>query len=168
MSVYIIPVLILALLIYAKIKKQNCYDVFVDGSKQAFSLMYRIFPYIVAIMISVALFRASGLSQIIIKWISPIFNFFGIPSEVSEMVLLRPLSGSGSFALLKDIINTYGVDSYIGRCAATIMGSSETVFYVTAIYFSGTSVKKAGYVIPICLVGSFVGAVVSCLMCKII
>lgn len=168
MSVYIIPILILSLFIYAGIKKQNCYDVFVEGSKQSFTLMYRIFPYIVAIMISVALFRASGLSNIIIKFISPIFNFFGIPSEVSEMVLLRPLSGSGSFALLKDLISQYGVDSYIGRCAATIMGSSETVFYVTAVYFSGTSVKKAGYVIPVCLVGSLVGAIIACLMCRLI
>lgn len=168
MSVYIIPILILSLFIYAGIKKHNCYDVFVEGSKQSFALMYRIFPYIVAIMISVALFRASGLSNIIIKFISPIFNFFGIPSEVSEMVLLRPLSGSGSFALLKDLISQYGVDSYIGRCAATIMGSSETVFYVTAVYFSGTSVKKAGYVIPVCLVGSLVGAIIACLMCRVI
>lgn len=167
MSVYVLPVLIVALLIYALIKKQNCYDIFVTGSKKAFSLMYGIFPYIVTIMIAVTLFRVSGLADMVIKLISPVFNFLGIPTEVCEMVLLKPFSGSGSFSILKDIISEYGVDSYISRCASTIMGSSETLFYVTTVYFSQTSVKKVGLVIVIGLIGSIVGAVASCLFCRL-
>lgn len=167
MSVYILPVLIIALLVYALIKKQNCYDVFVTGSRQAFGLLYDIFPYIVTIMIAVTLFRVSGLANFIITLVSPVFNLLGIPSEVCEMILLRPFSGSGSFAILKDIISQYGVDSYIARCAATIMGSSETLFYVTTVYFSKTSVKKVGGIIAICLIGSIVGAIMSCVFCRI-
>ena len=85
-----------------------------------------------------------------------------------ELVLLRPFTGSGSLALLSEIFNTYGTDSYIGRCASVIIGSSETVFYVSAVYFAKTSVKKLSYAIPVSLIATFIGAIVSCLLVRII
>ncbi|MBO4412504.1 MAG: spore maturation protein, partial [Clostridia bacterium] len=134
----------------------------------AINLIVEIFPYIVAILISVALFRVSGLADLLVKFVSPVFNFLGIPTEVCELILLRPFTGSGSFAILNDILKTYGADSYISRCACTIMGSSETVFYVAAVYFSGTKVKKLLYAIPCALLASLFAAVLSCLLCRII
>lgn len=118
-------------------------------------------------MISVALMRTSGLTDLLTKLVSPIFNFLGIPSEVSELVLLRPFTGSGSFALLNNIYAQYGPDSYVARCASVIMGSSETVFYVATVYFSQTKVKKLLYAIPCALVASLVAAVLSCLLCRV-
>lgn len=167
-SVYILPILIILLLIYAVFKKVNVYKTFINGSKNAFELCLDIFPYIVAIMVAVALFRASGLCDIVIKIVSPVFNFLGIPSEVCELVLLRPFTGSGSFALLNDIYVKYGVDSYISRCASCILGSSETLFYVTTVYTSKTSIKKLGYAIPVGLMASVFGSVISCLICRFI
>lgn len=168
MSAYIIPILLIFLFIYALIKKVNVYKSFIGGAKGAFSLCLDIFPYIVAILVAVALFRASGLSNILIKLLSPIFNALGVPNEVCEMVLLRPFTGSGSFALLDDIYATYGVDSYIARCASCILGSSETLFYVTTVYTSKTSIKKLGYAIIVGLLASVFGAIVSCLICRIL
>ena len=168
MSAYIVPIFIIIVLLYASYKNLNTYNIFVKGAKGAFDLIVSIFPYIVAIMVSVALLRISGVTSMLTKLVSPVFNFFGIPPEVSELVLLRPFTGSGSFAILNDIYLQYGADSYISRCASVIMGSSETVFYVATVYFSQTKVKKLLYAIPCALVASLVAAVVSCLLCKVI
>lgn len=145
----------------------NTYNIFVNGAKGAIDLVISIFPYIVAIMIAVALLRVSGITNLLTQWLAPIFNFLGMPTEVTELVLLRPFTGSGSFALLNDIYTQYGVDSYISRCASVIMGSSETVFYVASVYFSQTKVKKLLYAIPCALIASFIAAIISCLLCKI-
>ena len=168
MSAYIVPIFIVLVLLYASYKNLNTYNIFVKGAKGAIDLVVSIFPYIVAIMISVALMRISGLTDLITKWLSPVFLALGIPPEVSELVLLRPFTGSGSFALSNDIFATYGADSYISRCACVIMGSSETVFYVATIYFSQTKVKKLLYAIPCALIASLVAAIVSCLLCRLL
>ena len=167
MSTYIVPIFIVLVLLYASYKNLNTYNIFVKGAKGAIDLVVSIFPYIVAIMISVALMRISGLTDLITKWLSPVFLALGIPPEVSELVLLRPFTGSGSFALLNNIFATYGADSYISRCACVIMGSSETVFYVATVYFSQTKVKKLLYAIPCALIASLVAAIVSCLLCRV-
>lgn len=166
-SSYIIPILIIALLVYARIKKLETYNAFVKGAKGAFDLVLSIFPFIATIIIMVALMRVSGLTDIIVSILAPIFNFLGIPTEVSELVLLRPFTGSGSYAILSDIYTTYGADTYISRCASVIMGTSETIFYVAAVYFSQTSVNKLSYAIPLALVLSLFGTIVACLICRI-
>ena len=168
MSAYVLPVLIVLLFLYAFLKKVNVYSSFVEGAKSSFDLVVSIFPYIVAILVAVALFRESGLSQVLINFLSPVFKFLGIPTEVSELVLLRPFTGSGSFAILDNIYATYGVDTYISRCASVIMGSSETLFYVTTVYVSKTNIKKLSYAIPVGILASIFGATVGCIMCRVI
>ena len=165
-SVYIMPVLILALLIYARIKRLETYNVFVKGAKGAFDLVLGIFPFVATVMIMVALMRASGLMDILVGITAPVFGLLGIPPEVAELELLRPFAGSGSYALLSDIYAQYGADSYVGRCASVIMGTSETIFYVAAVYFSQTSVKKLYYAIPLALCLSLFGTIVACFLCR--
>ena len=167
-AIYILPVIFAVLFIYAIIKKIPAYDYFVSGSKNAFDLVISIMPYIVAIMLFTSLMNVSGVSLFLSKIFTPFFNFFGIPSELSELVILRPFSGNGSLAILKNIFQDYGPDSYIGRCAAVILGASDTVFYVVAVYFSTTNIKNIGYTTFICLFSSFVGTVFSCFICRII
>lgn len=166
MSAYVIPFLIVLLLTYSQRKKIRTYDTFVKGVKNGFKLVVEILPYIIAIMVAVSLLRESGLAKLIVSLTSPIFEFLGIPSEVIDLVLLRPFTGSGSYAILNDIFVTYGPDSYISRCSACIMGSSETIFYVATVYFSKTQVKKLGVSIPIALMASLLSAILSCLICK--
>lgn len=168
MSNYILPIIIFLIFIYGIAKKVNCYTSFTTGAKKSFNLIVDIFPYIIAIMIMVELFRVSNLSYYLSYALSPIFNFLGIPRELCKLVLLKPFSGSGSLALLDNIYKTYGVDTYISRCASVIMGSSETVFYISTVYFSKTKVKRLGYAIPVSLFTTIIGAILSCLICKII
>ena len=165
---YLIPILVLSLIIYANFKKINVYNTFVNGAKGSLELIKNILPFLIAIFVVVELFKASGLALILAEVLSPAFNLVGIPKELIELTLLRPFTGSGSLALLNDIYASYGADSYIGRSASVIMGSSETVFYVASIYFSKTNVKKLGYAIFASLIASLVGAISACLICKIL
>lgn len=167
MSAYILPILFLLLIIYCIYKRINTYDHFVKGAKGAIKLVVDIFPFIASIMIAVALLRVSGITTWLTSLLTPVFNFLGIPPELTELVLLRPFTGSGSYALLENVLTTYGADSYISRCACVIMGCSETIFYVATVYFSQTKVKKLLYAIPVALVCSLVGTILACLICKI-
>lgn len=167
MSAYILPILFLLLIIYCIYKRINTYDHFVKGAKGAIKLVVDIFPFIASIMVAVALLRVSGITTWLTSLLTPIFNFLGIPPELTELVLLRPFTGSGSYALLENVLTTYGADSYISRCACVIMGCSETIFYVATVYFSQTKVKKLLYAIPVALVCSLVGTILACLICKV-
>ena len=142
-----IPILIAFVLFYALIKGVDAYSGFVNGAKGALPLMATLLPYMIAMFVAVELFRNSGLSNYLCKFLSPIFNFIGVPTEVCELVLIRPFSSNAGYILLRDIFTRYGVDSYIGKCASVIMGSSDTIFYVSSIYFASTKVRKTGLTI---------------------
>ena len=167
-SDYILPVLIFVLLVFATFKKNSKpYNSFVDGAKQSLQLVFDIFAYIVAVFVFIEVFDKSGLTNLLGNILAPVFNFLGVPTELTKLVVLKPFSGSGGLALLTDIFETYGVDSYVGRCASVILASSDTVFYVSTVYFSKTSVKKLGYAIPFALFATFLSVVLSCLFCKL-
>ena len=165
--VYIIPILLLLLVLFGLIKRQNNYESFVKGAQKSLLLVFEIFANIVAIFVIIELFKQSGISTFLQKYISPVFGLFGIPKELCELIVLKPFSGSGSLAILSDIFTNYGVDSYIGRCASVIISSSETVFYVTSVYFSKTKVKNMGYAIPLALFVTFLSSILACIFCKI-
>ncbi len=167
MSIYILPVLLLLLLVYCIIKRVKVYDCFLDGAKDSLSLIKSIFPYIASIFICIELFKASGLAEIVSGWLAKPLSFLGIPKEISEIILLVPLSGNGTIALLENIINEYGVDSYPARCAAVISGATETIFYIAAVYFSGCKVRKLRYAIPVAIFCTLLGAVVACALCRV-
>ncbi len=166
MSIYLLPVLILFVFVYAKIKKVNVYNSFINGAKQSLGVVVSIFPFLVTIMIMVQFIKISGLASLVANLISPVFNLMGIPSELCELVLLKPFSGNGSLAILNDIFTTHGVDSYIGRCASVIVGSCDTVFYVTTLYCSQIKVKRLFYAVPVALLATLLGTVLSCLLCR--
>lgn len=167
MANYIIPIFIIFVLLYSIIKRINAYDCFVSGARQAIDLCINTFPYLVAIFAVVELLAISGISSILSGLASPIFNFFGIPSELTEFLILRPFTGSGSIGMLSNLFSIYGPDSYISRCASIIMSCSETTFYVVAVYFSTTKIKKLKYTIPVCLLSAFLGSALACLFCRI-
>ena len=168
LSNFIIPIIFIFIFIFCKYKKINTYDTFVSGAKKAIPLVIDIFPYIASIIIATTLLRLSGITNFIANFFSPLFSLVGIPKELTPLILLRPFTGSGSLALLKEIFVTYGVDSYISRCACVIMGCSETIFYVTSVYLSKTKIKKLLYAIPVALICSIAGSILACLLCKII
>ncbi len=161
----IVPALFVALFIYALIKKIKLYDCFADGVKEAIPLLLSLFPYLAAMLMLSELFEASGLASALTDLLAPFFRALGIPPEISKLALLKPFSGSGSTALLSEIFASYGADSYIARCACVAYGSSETVFYISAVYFAGTK-KKTAKPILIALFSNFAALVLGCFLCK--
>lgn len=164
----IIPVLIAFVLFYALIKKVDAYSSFVKGAKGSLPLMAGLLPYIIAMFVAVELFRNSGLSGYLCNFFAPIFRLVGVPPEVCELTLIRPFSSNAGYVLLRGIFADYGVDSYIGKCASVIMGSSDTIFYVSSIYFASTSVKKTLLTIPIALICNVACCVLACFCCRFI
>lgn len=168
MSAYFIPVLFLIIFVYTIVKKVKPYDAFTEGAKSAIPFATNIFPYLVSIFVLTELFEASGLASALSSFLSPAFGFLGIPTELTRLVLIKPFSGSGSLAILSEIYTEYGVDSYLARCASVIYGSSETVFYVAAVYFAGAKTKKLAAPIIISLSASFISCVFACFICRIL
>ena len=163
----IIPLLFLILFIYALFRRVKLYNCFTEGVKGAVPLVVSLFPYLVSILILSELFEQSGLSARLTQALSPLFSFLGIPPEIGKLVLVKPFSGSGSTALLSEILASFGADSYIGRCACVAYGSSETVFFVSAVYFAGSK-KKLAKPILIALIANFFSLVLGCLLCRIL
>lgn len=162
----IIPVLFIALFGYALVKKVKLYDCFTDGVKQAVPLVLSLFPYLAAVLMLSELFEQSGLAGYVTSALAPVFRALGIPPEISKLVLLKPFSGSGSTALLSEILSSYGADSYIARCACVSYGSSETVFYILAVYFAGSKRKNLLRPVLISLFANFVTVIFGCFLCR--
>ena len=163
----IIPALFLALFVFALVKKIKLYDSFTAGVKEAAPLVLSIFPYLAAILMLSELFERSGLSNILTTALAPAFRFLGIPPEIGKLVLMKPFSGSGSTALLSEIFAQYGADSYIARCASVAYGSSETVFYVSAVYFAGLKRKNLIKPVLIALTANFLSVILGCILCRV-
>jgi spore maturation protein B len=141
-SLLAIPALILFIVIYGAIKKVKIYEAFVEGAKEGFNVGVRIIPYLVAMMVAIGIFRAGGAMEILATILAPITKLIGMPPEALPMAIIRPLSGSGSLGVMSDIIKTHGPDSLIGKMVSVMMGSSETTFYVLAVYFGSVNITR--------------------------
>jgi spore maturation protein B len=168
MSLYIIPILIIILFVFCLIKRIDAYSSFIVGANNAIKIIFNILPNLASIFILIFLMQNSGLTIILSKFLSPFFNFLHIPTELCEFIILRPFSGSGSLALLNNIFKEYGTDNYISNVACVILGSGDTIFYLSAVIFSGTKVKKIGKTILIALINMLFSILLSCLVCKFI
>ena len=167
MSKYILPCLIIILLLYSLIKRNNTYNSFVIGAKSSFDLILTSFPYIATIFIALEVFELSGLSYMFADFVAPAFEFFGVPKELSQLVILKNFTGCGSLAVLENIFSTYGVDSYLARAGCCIAGCSEAIFYIVAVYFGKTKATKFRYAIIVGILANFIGAIASCLICRV-
>ncbi|QEK13383.1 spore maturation protein [Crassaminicella thermophila] len=166
LSIMIIPIMITIILVYGMIKKINIYEAFVEGAGEGFKTAVRIMPYLIAIFLAIGIFKDSGALNLFTKIISPITNFFGIPREVLPLAIMRPVSGSGALGIVKDLIHTYGPDSFIGRVASTMMGSAETIFYTMAIYFGAVGIKMGRHTLLAALLSHLAAVIASVLICK--
>ncbi len=160
-SAIIIPLVIVLVIGYGIAEKKNVYDIFLRGAKNGIKIVIKLFPTLLAIFLAINMLRNSGVIDFIINILKPILLFFNIPIEIMPLALLRPVSGTASMAVATDIIKTSGVDSKIGLIAATIMGSTETVFYTIALYTSSINVKKTRFTLVASLIANFVGIATS-------
>ncbi len=152
-----IPLLILLFVVYGLIKRVKVYESFVEGAKEGFNIAVKIIPYLVAMLIAIGIFRAGGAMDWLIFILKPITNFIGMPAEALPMALMRPLSGSGSLGLMTDIMKVHGPDSFIGILVSTIQGSTETTFYVLAVYFGAVNIKSTRHAVPVGLIADAAG-----------
>ncbi len=164
-SLWAIPLLLVVIPLIGIIKKVKVYDVFVDGAKEGFDVAVKIIPFLVGILVAIGMFRASGAMDLLTAALRPLMASTGFPAELFPLAILRTLTGSGSLALTTDLITTYGPDSLIGRMAATMYGSSETTFYVLAVYFGAISVKRTRHAVPAALIGDIVAAIATVAVC---
>lgn len=165
-SNWAIPFMIVSIPLYALVRfKAPVYEHFVEGAKEGFDVAVKIIPYLVGMLVAIGMFRASGAMDSITLMMKPALDLVGFPTEIVPLALMRPLSGSGSLALLTDLVKTYGPDSMTAKIAATIMGSTETTFYVVAVYFGSVGIKKFRHSIPAGLLADLAGIIASVAIC---
>jgi len=160
-SIVAIPALILFIVLYGVVKKVKIYEVFVEGAKEGFNVGVRIIPYLVAMLVAIGIFRAAGAMEMLAIVISPVTKLIGMPPEALPMAIIRPLSGSGALGMMSEIIKSHGADSFIGRMVSVMMGSSETTFYVLAVYFGAVGVTKTRQAVPAGIIADVVALLAS-------
>lgn len=166
-SSLIIPLLVLIILIYGIIKKVDIYDEFVDGSMESFKMILKIFPCLLAMILGINIFLKSGIIDLLYSLFKPFFNYIKIPIEVLPMMIMRPISGSSTLAILNNLFADFGPDSLIGRLASIIQGSTDTTFYVITLYFGSIGIKKIRYALWVGLFADLIGITASLIIVNI-
>jgi len=165
-SDWAIPIIAGAIILTALIRRVKVYEVFVEGAKEGFNIGVRIIPYLVAILCAIAFFRASGAMDLLLGLLAPIARLVGMPIEALPMALVRPLSGSGALGIMSETLKTHGPDSFIGRVVSTMMGSTETTFYVLAVYFGSVGISKIRHAIWVGLIANVAGLLAAVWVCR--
>jgi spore maturation protein B len=164
-SLWAIPFLLVSIPLYGLIRKVKVYEAFIDGAKEGFDVAVRIIPYLVAILVAIGMFRASGAMDLLTAGVAPVLNAVNFPPELFPLAVMRSLTGSGSLALMTDMVKTFGPDSLLSRMASTMYGSSETTFYVLAVYFGAIGVKRTRHAVPAALIADAIAVIASVAVC---
>lgn len=167
-SVWAIPVFLLGVPLYGILKGVKVYESFVEGAKEGFHVGVRIIPYLVAILVAVGMLRGAGAIDMLASWLDPVLRRVGMPAEILPLAIMRPLSGSGSMGIVTELIKAHGPDSFIARLAASAYASTETTFYVLAVYFGAVGIKKARHAVVSGLVADIVSLVTAVIVCRLV
>jgi len=167
-SIAAIPFLVLFFPLYAFLKGLKVYEEFVEGAKDGFNVAVRIIPYLVAMLLAISIFRGGGGIDLLTRSLRPLLELLRFPPELLPMALMRPLSGSGSLAIFSDLVKQLGPDHLITRMAGTIYGSTETTFYVIAVYFGAVGVQRTRHAIPAGLIADLAGIIAAVIVCRIV
>lgn len=167
-SSWAIPVLLLVIPLYGFIKKVPVYESFVEGAEEGFTTAVKIIPFLVGMMVAISVFRASGAMDYLTLAINPITSKIGAPAEVIPVALMRPLSGSGVLGLATELMRIYGPDSFIGRLASVMQGTTDTTFFVLTVYFGAVGIKKYKYSIITGLTADITGFLAAVYICNLL
>ncbi len=168
LSIWAIPLLIAGIPLYGMWKRVKVYESFVTGAKEGFQVGIRIIPYLVAIMVAVGMIRGAGAIDLISRWLDPLLSRIGMPTEILPLAIMRPLSGSGSMGIVAELVKAHGPDSFIARLAASAYGSTETTFYVLAVYFGSVGIKKARHAVIAGLVADIASLIAATVICRMV
>ncbi|MBO5434071.1 MAG: spore maturation protein [Clostridia bacterium] len=161
LSDYILPTIVVLIVLYGGFKGVDVFNVFIDGAKSGFKIVFNIIPSLIALLLSINMLKASGGLDVLLSLLSPIGDFLGIPRDIIPLTILSPISGSGSLGVYESILKDFGPDSFIGRCASVMMGSTETTFYTLALYYGSIGVKKTRHTVPSALCADFTSFILS-------
>ena len=167
-STIAVPAVILVILLYGIFEKKPVFDLFLRGSEEGIKMCLKIFPTLIGLFLAIGAIRSSGLIDFIIDLVKPIFEKICFPQEILPLMLIRPISGSGSIAIATDIMKKFGVDSIIGIIAATIMGSTETTLYAISVYTKSVDIKKIRFVLFAAIAADITGMTVAVWICRIL
>jgi spore maturation protein B len=167
-SLLAIPFILTTFPLYAAARRVPVYEEFVEGAKEGFQVAIRIIPFLVAILVAIGMFRAAGGIDLLARLLSPIFEPLHFPAELLPLVLMRPLSGSGSNGIFAELVNAHGPDSLIAKMGATVMGSTETTFYVIAVYFGSVAIRRTRHAVAAGLIADLTGVIASVLICNLV
>lgn len=163
----ILPLIVFFVIIFGFKSKIDVYDTFVSGAKDSFDMVLKLFPSMLGMILGINIFIKSGFLNFILGFLSPVFGFIKVPIEVITLALMRPISGSSGIAILNNIFSVYGVDSFIGRMASVIQGSTDTTLYILTLYFGSIGIKKTKYALHVGLIADLIGIVSAILIAKI-
>ena len=165
-SLWALPIIIISILTFGLIKKIPVYEVFTEGAKDGFQVAVKIIPYLVAIIVGISMLRASGAIEMGVNILQPLLSHFNIPADTIPLMIVRSLSGSGALGIFSDIANNLGPDSYATKLAAVMLGSSETTFYVLAVYFGAVGITKIRYALIVGLLADLIGIIAAISVCN--
>ena len=161
LSSLVVPILLAAVAAFGLGRRVDIYGALTHGAEEGLTVLLRIVPALVGLLTAVSMFRASGAMEWLSGLLAPVLGWLGIPSETAPLLLIRPISGSGALAVATDLMRTHGPDSYIGRVAAVMLGSTETTFYTIAVYFGSAGIHKTRHTIPAALAADLTGFIAS-------
>lgn len=167
-SVWAIPFLVAFIPLYGWFRKIKVYETFVEGAQEGFHMAVRMIPFLVGILVALNIFQASGAMSAVVGWLSGPLSRLGVPAEVVPLMLVRPLSGGAALGVTTGLMNHYGPDSFIGRLASTLQGSTDTTFYVITLYFGSIAVRKTRYALTVALIGDLAGFIASVVVCHLL
>jgi len=167
-SIWAIPVFLIGIPLYGAVRGVKVYESFVEGAKEGFQIAVRIIPYLVAILVAVGMLRGAGGIDLLVGWVDPVLARIGIPAEIVPLGIMRALSGSGSLGIVTELVKTHGPDSFIARLAASIYGSTETTFYVLAVYFGAVGIKKPRHAVLAGLIADLASLIAAVVVCRLV
>lgn len=166
LSLWVIPVLLVFIPLFGAIRRVKVYESFVEGAAEGFQTSIRILPFLVAMLVAINVFRSSGALGACVSFIEPVLTFFHIPAELIPLAIMRPLSGTGALGLTTEIFTAFGPDSLIGQIASTVLGSTDTTFYILTVYFGAVGITRPRYSVFVGLCGDIIGFLGSVYLCQ--
>ncbi len=164
-STWIIPIIILFVLLVGTLKKVPTYETFVEGGKEGIQMAISLLPFLLGMMVSIAIFRASGAMEAFVDLLSPLLHLIGVPGDIVPLAVIRPISGTAALAITTDLIREFGPDSFIGRLASTMQGSTDTTLYIITVYFGAVGIRRMGDALKVGLLADLIGIISSIIIC---
>lgn len=168
LSIWFIPIFLLIVLVTASWKRIPSYELFVEGGKEGVKMAFSLLPFLVGMIVAISILRSSGALDALINLLTPLLTFFGVPPEILPLALIRPISGTAALGMTTELIQTYGPDSFIGRLASTMQGSTDTTLYILTIYFGAVGINRMRYALKVGLLADLVGIIVSIIVVTIV